>query len=50
MSKEMRKQLDRIKNWKSYLNENINLLAPNGKKSNLNKIQYNLVRTDNFKQ
>ena len=24
MSKEMREQIDRIKNWKQFLNENIN--------------------------
>ena len=48
----MRKMIDKVKNFKQFVNENYNvvLIAPNGKKSNLSKVQYDLVRSDNFKQ
>ena len=51
MSKEMREQMDRVKNWKQFLNEqNENLLAPNGNISNLPKNLYDYVRSDEFKR
>ena len=51
MSKEMREQIDRVKNWKQFLNEQKQiLLAPNGNVSNLPKNLYEYVRIEEFKK
>lgn len=47
MENEMRKQIDRIKNLKQVLSEQ---LAPNGNVSNLPKNLYEYVRTEEFKK
>ncbi len=41
--------MNHIARFATFLNENTNLLAPNGAPSNLNPVQYRLVRSDAFK-